>query len=184
MIIPDHDIIKSIEKGDISIEPFLRHNLRSSSYCLTLSAEIIQLENVKHVITLSDQNSYPKSTVIKFSQTKPYILRAGEFVLSSTVERLGLSNSMTGFLSNISGLARLGINVLLSTHIASGFGLHNKRTIVLEIHNVSNNDIELVPGIRIAHLILAKNSTECLVGYDALHPQKYHKNKLSEYYKS
>ncbi|WP_294953740.1 dCTP deaminase [Sulfurovum sp.] len=183
MVLNDKSIIKYIEKKEIYIQPFSLEYVRPSSYCMTLNKEIFIFEKTDNCIKLFDEKSYPKYKIVVISKSNPYILSPGEFILASTNEYIGLSNKFTGFLSNISGLARLGLNVLLSTHIASGFGFTKKKQIILEMHNNSNCDIEIIPDIRICHLVFVQNISKSTKGYDHLYPEKYIDNKLSEYYK-
>lgn len=183
MILSNADIQKQIDSGDIKINPYYQENIRPSSYCLTLGNEIIRFKDSVEAVSLLDSSTYPKSEKVFISRENPYSISPGEFVLASSFESLSVPNTISGFLSNISGLARLGLNVLLSTHISSGFGLKEKKVIALEIHNVAKHSIELIPNIRICHLIFAKNITPSTQGYDELFPHKYSRNILSEYFK-
>lgn len=181
MILSNVDIQSQVDSGDIKIVPYDKDLLRPSSYCLTLGTEIIIFKKSVVAVNLLDSSTYPKSEKVFISKEHPYSISPGEFILASSLECLGMPNTITGFLSNISGLARLGLNVLLSTHISSGFGLKNQKVIALEIHNVANYSIELIPNIRICHLIFAKNYTPSSQGYDELFPNKYSTFILSEY---
>ena len=183
MILSNVDILKYLNNNNLKINSFNSDNLRSSSYCLSLSNEIIKLNKTNSVIKLSNKDTYPSSEKLIISDKKPYIIEPGEFLLASSIETISISNGFTGFLSNISGLARLGLNVLLSTHVASGFGTAKERAIVFELHNLSKNHIELIPNIRICHLVFVSNNSPSSIGYDKSFPDKYKDSKLSEYFK-
>ena len=164
MILSNIDILKQIDCGNIKINPYNKNHLRPSSYCLTLSNEVTKFKNVATPVKLLDSSTYPKPDKILISENKPYSILPGEFILASSLESITIPNTTTGFLSNISGLARLGLNVLLSTHVASGFGSKKQKKIILEIHNISKHSIELIPNIRICHLIFANNVTPASQG--------------------
>lgn len=182
MILSNADILKQMDNASIFISPYNEENLRPSSYCLTLSNNIVRFKTLETTVKLLDETTYPKAEKINISNENPYSISPGEFVLGSSLETIMLPNSISGFLSNISGLARLGLNVLLSTHVAAGFGSKKQKSIIFEIHNISTHSIELIPNIRICHLILVNNLTSATQGYDELFPNKYTKGYLSEYF--
>jgi dCTP deaminase len=182
MLLSDIDINKLMDSGDIVITPFNDSLLRPSSYCLTLGNLIHSFQDTSKVISPVRASTYPDYIEHEISPSRPYILKPGELVLAQTQESLSLPVNLTGFLSNISGLARLGINTLLSTHVAPGFGLNHKKPIVLEIINHSKFNIELTSGMRICHMLFARNSSETSIGYDDKFPGRYTKGMSSEYY--
>lgn len=182
MILTDSDILKKISDKEIFISPFDKSLLRPSSYCLTLGVNIYSLDGGQEVIDLLDGDSYPKLSVLPIVH-ESYVLSPNEFVLAETEESIGLSENITGHLSNISGLARVGVSIALSTHIASGFGRVKPKKLALEIKNFSNYSVKLTRGIRICHLVLAQNFSKSDKGYDEMFPDKYRRGVGSEYYK-
>jgi len=184
MILNDNKILDFISKGKISIKPFSQSNLRPSSYCLMLDNTIqVFQKSKKRNINLLDPTTYPPMTKIEISKSSPYLLKPGELILGNSIECIALSKNVSGLLSNISGLARLGLNVLLSTHVSSGFGENNPKKIVFEIYNHSKFNIEIIPNVRICHIVFIKNISSSISGYDELFPSKYKQSIKSEYYK-
>ena len=184
MVLTDSELVKAISSKEILIVPFEDEYVRPSSYCLTLGEFIFSVLPQTTAVSLQDKTTYPKHHKHHISNSNPYVLEAGEFVLANTKESIALTKSYTGHLSNISGLARLGVDALLSTHIAPGYGENQLRPITLEIKNHSNIPLKLTPGIRIAHLILLKASKQCETSYDELFPGKYLKGVSSEYFEN
>ena len=183
MLVTDVKFIELIKKNKIIIEPLFMQHVRPASYCLSLSDELLIPEKHNKNVELMNKKTYPSFSSLKISKEHPYILKPGDFILGSSIENVGISLEYTGFLSNISGLARLGLNVLLSTHIASGFGLEHKKKIVFEIYNNSTWNIEIIPNIRICHLILIQNISPPSQGYDQIFNEKYMLRQESEFYR-
>ena len=80
-----------------------------------------------------------------------YILKPGALVLGITKETVTLPGNVCGWINSRSRFARIG----LMSHIAAPFispGVSNKQ--VLEIFNAGNHPINLVPGVKICHLVL------------------------------
>lgn len=182
MVFSGEDIIRSVNNKEILISPFDRSLLRPSSYCCTLGGEIYCFEGDGETIDLLDSSSYPSLKTISIKD-KPYVLPPSGFILAETKETFGLGCKVTGHISNISGLARVGLSVALSTHVASGFGAVTPRPLALEIKNISMFHIGLVAGVRICHLVFLKNLSESSCGYDEMFPDKYQQGVGSEFYK-
>jgi dCTP deaminase len=87
---------------------------------------------------------------------EPFILHPGEFVLASTYEVVTLPDDVAGRLEGKSSLGRLG----LLTHSTAGFidpGFSGHVT--LELSNVANLPIKLMPGMKIGQLCLFRLSS-------------------------
>jgi dCTP deaminase len=147
-------------------------NIRPGSICLHLAAEVMVFDMPPQPVDLSKSITYPELVGEKIFD-EGYILNPGQFILAGTMEKVGLNESIGGELSNLSGLARLGLNVLLSTHVAPGFGGKEPKAFTLEIHNVAPFPLVLHAGMRICHLILHRMNTVASIGYDELMADKY-----------
>lgn len=186
MFLCDQDISNAMHDGELLIIPFKPSSLRPGSVCLHLSSEFITLETGSGgVVDVLSPQSYPAENRMIIKETEGIIIPPSGFLLGCTAEKIGLSNSLLGMLSNISGLARLGLNVLFSTHVAPGFGHKLPKKIALEIFNASNGPIRIYPGMRICHLSIGRLSQESSMGYDQIFPDKYEGGGLtsSEFYK-
>lgn len=79
-----------------------------------------------------------------------FTLRPHDFVLASTVEYVRIPRDLVAIVEGKSSLARIGLKVHVTAgYIDPGF----EGNITLELCNMSgNNDIELMPGMRISQL--------------------------------
>ncbi len=167
-----------IDAGDVNIVSRSDINIRSASICLKLDDTIGIFSESSKEIDPDDSSTYPELNKVIINDD--FIIKPNQIILASTLEYIGLSNKISGHVSNISGLARLGLNVILSTHISPGFGWSEPRPITLEIHNVSSSPIVLRPNMRICHLILFELNPPASFGYDDAFPNKYRNNKASK----
>lgn len=183
MIFSDLAIKALIAEDLFRISPFAEENIRPASICLLLGEELIIHAPPQGPIDLIDTTTFPTANNYRISDTQTYTLLPKQFILGITKERIGLSKSISGHISNISGLARLGLTVALSTHVCPGFGEKNPRPLTLEIINHCEFPIILRAGLRICHLLLSPTEPTSLNGYDEMFPGKYTSTGagLSEY---
>lgn len=174
MNLSSEDIKLAITSQEIIINNFDLVNLRPSSLCLTLD-RLFTFRWTDRVVDTNDSATYPKSDEF-LSFEDGYVLESNEFVLGFTKEEISINHKYQGSLSNISGLARLGLDTIASTHIASGFGMAYPKSLVLEIFNKSKQPIKLHKGMRICHLLLSEQITNSADGYDNLSKSKYGNN--------
>jgi dCTP deaminase len=149
MILTRNEILKRIKAGELSITPFDRKSVGPASIDLSLDKRIREFDeqNVSIIDELIDYKSITR--VINIS--KGYILKPGMLVLGITKETVSLPGNLCGWINSRSRFARIG----LMSHIAAPFispGVSNKQ--VLEIFNAGNHPINLVPGVKICHLVL------------------------------
>lgn len=179
MVLSDSAILKSIENGDIVIDPFNQKHINPNSVDLTL-------DKVLRRYDLSDNNNYldPKkynSIISKEMGDEGYILRPGILYLASTVEKAG-STVYHSQLKGKSSLARLGI-FIDCTASWGDTGFVNNWT--LEISVV--HPVRIYPGMRIAQIIFTEVKGEVLVPYNKKPDSKYNddnKAKESMYFKN
>lgn len=149
-ILTKKEILKEIKKQRIKITPFNEKNIGPASIDLTLDNKFrVYKKNKK--IELSENTDYKKYTRLIISDK--LVLKTGEFVIGITKENIRLPDNICGWLGGRSRFARLGLLV----HITAAFvqpGIEGKQ--VLEMRNVSPNDLIIKPGTRICQLILEK----------------------------
>jgi dCTP deaminase len=110
------------------------------------------------------------SNEIIFSQEKPFFLRPGSLVLSSTFENITIPNNLVGWLDGRSSLARLGLMIHATAHrIDPGW----EGNIVLEIFNAGKLTLVLRPKIKIAALSFEVLSQSVLHPYNSRCKAKY-----------
>jgi len=86
----------------------------------------------------------------------PLVLHPGEFVLGSTLERVGLPDDLVARLEGKSSLGRLGLLI----HSTAGFvdaGWDGHLT--LELSNVANLPITVYPGMKIGQISFLRMTT-------------------------
>lgn len=94
----------------------------------------------------------------------------GQFVLGSTIERIGLPADLRGCLHGRSSLARLGLVV----HVTAGYidpGFHGN--ITLELANLSTRKIVVPVGYRVAQISFEKLDVASVQPYGLKSNSKY-----------
>ena len=87
---------------------------------------------------------------------RPFILHPGEFVLGSTLERIGVPGDLVGRVEGKSSLGRLGLLIHSTAgFIDAGFDGH----ITLELANVASLPITLYPGMKIGQVSFMQMTT-------------------------
>ncbi|VVO99085.1 dCTP deaminase [Pseudomonas fluorescens] len=172
-MLSDKDLQLALIDGSLVVESEKNLTVRPGSICLHLSNDLLFYEVSLSSVDFSRPETYPKLVRKKICDVDGYTLKPSEFVLVATLEKVGLSEALGGSLSNLSGLARLGLNVLLSTHVAPGYGGNKARAFTLEVYNNAPFAVVLRPGMRICHLVLHKMASPASIGYDDFVPGKY-----------
>lgn len=185
MVFSGVEIKGAIHNGAFAVESACALDVRSASICLHLSSSIIVPVSSNKEVDVRKFESYPQALNTEIDSVSGLLMQPGSFILGATVEKIALSNNVAGFISNISGLARLGLNSVLSTYVSPGFGEGKTRPLTLELHNASGNAIRIFPGMRICHLLLFRLGEPAELGYDQMNPCKYLVNSPqgSEFYK-
>ena len=104
MILSDLEILKSIESGEIVIQPFLRDKLGTNSYDVHLSKHMAVYE--------SEVLDAKKHNTIREIEIPPegFVLQPGTLYLGVTQEYTETHNSVP-FLEGKSSVGRLGIDI-------------------------------------------------------------------------
>jgi len=150
VVLAKDQILKEIKKGNIKITPFNQKNIGPASIDLTLDNKFRLFKN-KKTLKLDDQIDYKKhSELIKADKL---VLKPGDFVLGITKEKIKLSENLCAWLGGRSRYARFGLLV----HITAAFiqpGIDNKQ--VLEIKNISENNLVIKAGTKICQFIIER----------------------------
>ncbi len=150
MILTKKEILKALEKKELSIKPFNKNQIGTGSIDLTLDNKFRIFKKNK-LIKITEKIDYKKYT--KLIKADKIILNPGDIVLGITKEKIKLPTNLCGWLQGRSRFARLGLVV----HMTASFvqpGSENRQ--VLEIINLEKNPIEIHNGDRICQLILEK----------------------------
>jgi dCTP deaminase len=156
VLLSDRDIRAEIAAGRVAVEPFAESMVQPSSVDVRLDRFFRVFENHKYsVIDPSiEQSELTREVIVE--PNEHFILHPGEFVLASTYEIITLPDDIAGRLEGKSSLGRLG----LLTHSTAGFidpGFSGH--ITLELSNVANLPVKLLPGMKIGQLCLIKLSS-------------------------
>ncbi|HEX9635535.1 MAG TPA: dCTP deaminase [Candidatus Limnocylindria bacterium] len=171
MVLSDRDIRAEIEAGRIVIDPFIPEAVQPSSVDLHLDRRFRVFRNSRYPY-IDVREPQPELTeLLEIADDEPFILHPGEFVLGSTLERVGLPDDLVARLDGKSSLGRLGLLI----HSTAGFvdpGWEGNLT--LELSNVANLPITLYDGMKIGQISFQRLSSPVEVGYgDARIGSKY-----------
>jgi dCTP deaminase len=171
MILSNVEILEAIAAGDIVIDPFTETDPTADVFNTTavdlrlgptitvprrlpVAQRLDQPYDPAYIAQTSDQYTA--------SAAQPVVLDPGQFVLAQTMERvyLPIRPNRPVFAARVEGKssrARLGMLVhFTAPTVHSGFNA----PITLEMTNLSQNSIQLVPGVYICQLIFERVSTQ------------------------
>lgn len=162
VLLSDRDIRKSIDAGDLGIEPFDPELIQPSSVDVRMDRYFRVFNNSKYTHIDPKVNQDELTSLVEVEEGEAFVLHPGEFVLASTLEKFTLPTHLAGRLEGKSSLGRLG----LLTHSTAGFidpGFNGY--ITLELSNVANLPITLWPGMKVGQLALFQLSSPAETPY-------------------
>jgi dCTP deaminase len=155
-------ILKEIEKGTISIDPFDPKMVKAGSIDLRLGNTFRIFSPLRKTVAVTEDSDYRDVTrKLELSAGENFLLMPGETVLGMTMEKITLPSDICGWLEGRSRFARLGLLV----HISASFmqpGISNQQ--VLEMSNFGPAPLEIYPGIPICQFIFQR--TEGAASYE------------------
>src|ERR671923_677382 len=149
MVLSDRTIRRLIGEGRIHIEPFDEELVQPSSVDVRVDRYFRVFHNARHPFIDVKEPMEDLTELVEVSDSGPFILHPGEFVLGSTLERISLPDDLVARLEGKSSLGRLGLLI----HSTAGFidpGWDGYLT--LELSNVANLPITLYPGMKIGQI--------------------------------
>ena len=164
MILSDRTIREAIDAGRIVIDPFDPGSIQPSSVDLHVDSQFRVFANSRYPYIDVKQEMPDLTELVEVKPDEPFILHPGEFVLGSTLERVGIPNDLVARLEGKSSLGRLGLLI----HSTAGYvdpGWDGYLT--LELSNVANLPITLYPGMKIGQISFFMLTTEAEVPYGA-----------------
>jgi dCTP deaminase len=171
VILSDRDIRAAIEAGRIVIDPFTADAIQPSSVDLHLDRRFRVFRNSRYPYIDVREEQPDLTELVEIDAEQPFILHPGEFVLGSTLERVGLPDDLVARLEGKSSLGRLGLLI----HSTAGYvdpGWDGNLT--LELSNVANLPITLYYGMKIGQISFQRMSSPVDVAYgDARIGSKY-----------
>ncbi|MGY3866973.1 dCTP deaminase [Aeromonas bivalvium] len=172
MIFSSKDILEHLDKNHIVISGFIEECMRPSSYLLRIDSKLLKMKKSGSIIdTKSTDTSLFFDEVIM--DNDGLVLKPGDFVLGSSIEKISLNSSICGDLYQLSCYARIGLNINFSScHIAATFGVNKPSSITFEISNQSQNEIKIYPGVKFCHLRFHKHLTPSTLSYTGIYAEK------------
>lgn len=149
MILSDRSLREQIDAGRIVIEPFDPSLIQPSSIDVKIGNLFRVFRNHTAAVIDVKQNQEDLTELITIRDGDAFMLHPGEFVLGSTVERIGVPDDLVGRVEGKSSLGRLGL-IIHSTagFIDPGFDGH----ITLELTNIATLPITLYPNMKVGQV--------------------------------
>jgi dCTP deaminase len=156
MILSDRTIREELKGGGIVIEPLTDDAIQPSSVDLHVDRYFRVFRNDTTPYIDPKQHQEDLTELVEVGDDGAFILHPGEFVLGSTLERVGLPDDLVARLEGKSSLGRLGLLI----HSTAGFvdaGWDGHLT--LELSNVATLPIALYPGMKIGQISFLRMTT-------------------------
>lgn len=124
MLLSDRQILEAMKKKRMNIDPFYEPSLEPASYDLRLG---------KRVLVSGMENE------IEMEKKRSVTLKAGDFALATTMEKITLSSDIVGHIGSKSYYVRKGLILLAGLQIDPGWD----GNLVLGMYNASPRNITL-----------------------------------------
>lgn len=162
MILSDRTIREELASGRIVIDPLEEGCIQPSSVDLRLDRLFrVFLNHTMPVIDVKEDLE-DLTRLVTIPPEDRFILHPGEFVLASTLEKVGVPDDLVARIEGKSSLGRLGLLIHSTAgFIDAGFQGH----ITLELSNVANLPITLYPGMKIGQISFLRMTTPADVPY-------------------
>lgn len=160
MILSDKHILELLETKKLIITPApLREDINCNRIDLRLSNKLLRYKVETLDLSANNVDSVVEEIIIA---EDGYILKPGEFLLGSTVEKVEIPNGYYGFVETKGNIARAGIQAHNADgHIDPGF----VGNITLEIKNNSNHSIIIYHNIKFVQIRFLKSTSESINPY-------------------
>ncbi len=156
VILSDVTIREELAAGRIIIEPLGESTVQPSSVDLRVDRYFRVFRNDTTPFIDPKEPQEDLTELVEVTDGGAFILHPGEFVLGSTLERVGLPDDLVARLEGKSSLGRLGLLI----HSTAGFvdaGWDGHLT--LELSNVANLPIAIYPGMKIGQISFLRMTT-------------------------
>jgi len=153
MVLSDRTIKEQLLAGRIRIEPLNPADIQPSSVDLHLGESFQVFRNSRYPYIDPSREQVGLMDPVVATAEEPFVLHPGEFVLGTTIERIALPDDIVGRLEGKSSLGRIGLLI----HSTAGYvdpGWEGRLT--LELSNVANLPIVLMPGMPIGQISFSR----------------------------
>ena len=156
MILSDRTLREEIAAGRIIIEPLDDTCIQPSSIDVKVGNLFRVFRNHTAGIIDVKQDLEDLTELVAIGEDGVFMLHPGEFVLGSTLERIGVPNNLVARIEGKSSLGRLGLLIHSTAgFIDAGFDGH----ITLELSNVASLPITIYPGMKIGQVSFVRMTT-------------------------
>lgn len=166
MILSDKDIRAAIKSKDIILSSPSPLYIGPASLDLHLKGTAKRLKKGFDVVLDCHKDNSEHFEEFEFEDL---VVEPNDFFILSTIEQIGFSRKMAGFIQGRSSLARLGLNI----HAAGFFDPGFFGTATLEVSNFTSRPIVIYNGMRICQMVFAPTSSPVEVSYADKKDQKY-----------
>ncbi|MFZ4810030.1 MAG: dCTP deaminase [Ilumatobacteraceae bacterium] len=149
MILSDRSLREQIAAGRIVIDPFDERCIQPSSIDVKIGNLFRVFRNHTSAVIDVKERQEDLTELVTIPEDGVFMLHPGEFVLGSTLERVGVPVDLVARIDGKSSLGRLGL-IIHSTagFIDPGFDGH----ITLELTNIATLPITLYPGMKVGQV--------------------------------
>lgn len=149
VILSDRTLREQIDAGRIVVEPFDETCIQPSSIDVKIGNDFRVFRNHTAKVIDVKQDMTSLTELVEIPDDGVFVLHPGEFVLASTMERIGVPVDMVARIDGKSSLGRLGL-IIHSTagFIDPGFDGH----ITLELTNIATLPITLYPRMKVGQV--------------------------------
>ena len=162
MMLSNEDIKKALADGALVVDPIRPDFIRAAGITMHLGERILKPKPGK-VVDLKNKIT-PDYEEIILTDSKPYELRPGEFVLAHTLQKVSVGAKLGFLIEGRSTLARVGLTIVQTAMLV--YPGHRDRTVTLELANHGPNTILLYLRMKIARVALFELKTSSTEMYD------------------
>ena len=158
MILSDRTLREQLAAGRIVVDPFDDALVQPSSIDVRISNlfRVFRNHTAGVIDVKQDLTGLTELIEMPADGSVAFMLHPGEFVLGSTLERVGVPDDLVGRVEGKSSLGRLGLMIHSTAgFIDAGFDGH----ITLELANVASLPITLYPGMKIGQVSFMQMTT-------------------------
>src|SRR4051812_11695053 len=94
MILSDHDIKKSLESGQIGVEPLFPNSIQPASVDVHLGADFLIFRPSSHVAIDLKQPIDDMMEAVSINEDRQFVLHPGQFALGMTYETVSLGTDI------------------------------------------------------------------------------------------
>lgn len=156
MVLSDRTIRDQLGKERIIVQPLDESCIQSASVDVHLDRKILVFRNSRKPFIDVHEQLDDLTEMEEIPEGGAFMLHPNEFVLGSTLERIGLPDDIVARLEGKSSLGRIGLLIHSTAgYVDPGWNGH----LTLELSNVSNLPITLYYGMKIGQISFIQLTT-------------------------